>query len=141
MIKGRSEFYVLLTDAATCRQTGDAVGRWGLAESTVGQQVDQAGRQSVVCQVDRTKLAIVRAGPDGLDRVPVHDHMSVVALTVADPQCGAWGYMEYLEALADPEHERHEDFMEWSGPFGADKFDVAETTEEMQQGLRNWRSL
>ena len=28
---------------------------------------------------------------------------------------GAWGYEEFLEALADPEHEQHEDMVRWSG--------------------------
>ena len=30
---------------------------------------------------------------------------------------GVWGYEEFLEALADPEHEQHEDFVQWAGPF------------------------
>lgn len=37
---------------------------------------------------------------------------------------GIYGYMEYLEALADPNHERHEEFMEWSGPFDSEVFDA-----------------
>ena len=28
---------------------------------------------------------------------------------------GAWGYEEFLEALADPDHEQHEDMVRWSG--------------------------
>ena len=28
---------------------------------------------------------------------------------------GAWGYEEFLEALADPDHEQHEDMKLWSG--------------------------
>lgn len=28
---------------------------------------------------------------------------------------GAWGYEEFLEALADPDHEQHEDMLRWSG--------------------------
>jgi len=28
---------------------------------------------------------------------------------------GAWGYEEFLEALADPDHEQHEDMVHWSG--------------------------
>ncbi|MEV8468629.1 hypothetical protein AB0T83_17820 [Fluviibacterium sp. DFM31] len=28
---------------------------------------------------------------------------------------GSWGYEEFLEALADPDHEQHEDMVHWSG--------------------------
>jgi hypothetical protein len=34
---------------------------------------------------------------------------------------GPWGYMEFLEAIADPNHERHDELTEW---YGAD-FDPA----------------
>lgn len=34
---------------------------------------------------------------------------------------GPWGYAEYLEALADPEHERHAEMVEWRGE-GFDPF-------------------
>jgi hypothetical protein len=27
----------------------------------------------------------------------------------------AWGYAEFLEAIADPNHERHAELTEWSG--------------------------
>ena len=29
---------------------------------------------------------------------------------------GPWGYGAFLEAMADPEHERHEEMVEWCGP-------------------------
>lgn len=29
---------------------------------------------------------------------------------------GPWGYAEYLEAMADPEHELHAEMVEWRGP-------------------------
>jgi hypothetical protein len=28
---------------------------------------------------------------------------------------GPWGYAEFLEALGDPQHERHNEFREWVG--------------------------
>lgn len=41
---------------------------------------------------------------------------------------GPWGYAEFLEALADPTHERHEELTEWYGEedFDPERFDVAE---------------
>ena len=34
---------------------------------------------------------------------------------------GVWGYVEFLEAIGDPEHEEHEAMLEWIG----DEFDAA----------------
>ena len=52
---------------------------------------------------------------------------------------GVWGYAEYLEAITDPSHEQHEDFLEWHGPFDAEQFDAVKTTKAMRQGLPDWR--
>lgn len=40
---------------------------------------------------------------------------------------GPWGYMHYLEAIADPEHEDHEEMIDWRGP-GFDPRAVDEAT-------------
>ncbi|MCX6623719.1 MAG: plasmid pRiA4b ORF-3 family protein [Acidobacteria bacterium] len=37
---------------------------------------------------------------------------------------GPSGYDSYLEALADPEHEQHEDMLEWRGPFDPEAFSL-----------------
>ncbi len=52
---------------------------------------------------------------------------------------GVWGYAEFLQALADPSHERHEELLDWSGPFDPDAFDAAEATRAMQAGRPAWR--
>jgi len=52
---------------------------------------------------------------------------------------GVWGYVEYLEALANPTHERHEELLEWAGPFDPEHFDAGEATKEMREGLPDWR--
>ena len=54
---------------------------------------------------------------------------------------GCVGYAEYLEALADPKHERHKEFMEWSGPFNPENFDPKKATREMKRGLPDWRKM
>ena len=46
---------------------------------------------------------------------------------------GPWGYADYLVAIADPDHEYHEEFLEWTGPFDSDKFDVKKATREMRK--------
>lgn len=52
---------------------------------------------------------------------------------------GVWGYVEYLEAIADPKHEQHDDFIEWRGPFDAEEFDAGKTTKAMRRGFPDWR--
>jgi hypothetical protein len=54
---------------------------------------------------------------------------------------GPFGYQEYLEALADPKHERHKEFMEWSGSFDPEKFDAEAAAKAMRKGLPNWREM
>ncbi|MDP2948722.1 MAG: plasmid pRiA4b ORF-3 family protein [Chloroflexota bacterium] len=39
---------------------------------------------------------------------------------------GVWGYEELLEAIRDPEHEQHQELLEWlGGPFDPEAFSVA----------------
>jgi hypothetical protein len=52
---------------------------------------------------------------------------------------GTYGYQEYLEAMADPEHEEHESYMEWRGPFHPEAFNAKAATKMMRRGLPNWR--
>ena len=54
---------------------------------------------------------------------------------------GLGGFYEFLEALADPNHEQHDDFVEWGGDFDPQEFDARRATIEMQTGLPNWRRL
>lgn len=52
---------------------------------------------------------------------------------------GVWGYAEFLEALADPNHEQHDDYTEWAGPFDSEEFDAEKVTKAMRRGLPDWR--
>ncbi len=54
---------------------------------------------------------------------------------------GPFGYQEYLEAMADPKHEEHADFMAWRGPFDPENFDAGAVTKRMRRGLPNWREM
>jgi hypothetical protein len=54
---------------------------------------------------------------------------------------GTWGYEEYLQAMADPRHERHEEFLGWRGPFNPEAFDPAKATKRMRRGLPDWRRM
>ena len=46
---------------------------------------------------------------------------------------GPWGFADYLEALADPKHEQHDELLEWRGPFDAEAFDAKKVTSEMRK--------
>lgn len=52
---------------------------------------------------------------------------------------GVWGYAEFLEAIADPKHEQHDDFVEWAGDFDPEEFDSEKATKAMRRGLPDWR--
>jgi Plasmid pRiA4b ORF-3-like protein len=52
---------------------------------------------------------------------------------------GVGGYAEFLEAVADPKHEQHDDFVEWAGGFHPEEFDAGKTTKTMRRGLPDWR--
>lgn len=52
---------------------------------------------------------------------------------------GIGGFYEFLEAVADPKHEQHDDFKEWVGDFDPEKFDAQQATKVMKKGLPDWR--
>ena len=45
---------------------------------------------------------------------------------------GVWGYEEFLQALADPKHERHEEMLEWGEGWDAEKFSVEEINKRLR---------
>jgi Plasmid pRiA4b ORF-3-like protein len=45
---------------------------------------------------------------------------------------GPWGYGEFLEAIADPKHERHAELRDWSGDdFDPQQFDIDEINRRL----------
>ncbi len=52
---------------------------------------------------------------------------------------GAWGYEEFLEALADPDHEQHEDMVHWSGgDFDAEDPAIDSIIERFERLAKKW---
>jgi Plasmid pRiA4b ORF-3-like protein len=49
---------------------------------------------------------------------------------------GSGGYEEYLEAMADPEHEEHEDMIQWGGPFDPEAFSVEKINWQLEKKFR-----
>ncbi len=46
---------------------------------------------------------------------------------------GSSGYVDYLAAIADPDHDRHEEILKWRSPFDPEAFDPTKATEEMKK--------
>jgi len=46
---------------------------------------------------------------------------------------GIWGYEEYVEAMTDPDHPEHEDWLEWRGEFDPEAFDVDEVNAALRE--------
>ena len=47
---------------------------------------------------------------------------------------GPWGYDEFLQAIADPDHERHDELTEWYGEgFDPEAFDLKATNDMLKK--------
>ena len=72
--------------------------------------------------------------------LPTSDLKHVPACLEGERSCppedcgGAWGYAEFLEAIADPEHEEHESMLEWvGGSFDPEAFDPDSVNETLRE--------
>lgn len=55
---------------------------------------------------------------------------------------GTWGYADFVEAMQDECHERHDEMLEWvGGSFDPEAFDLAAATKSMKKGLPDWRRM
>ena len=52
---------------------------------------------------------------------------------------GVWGYQDYLEAIQDPDHPEHEEYVAWYGPFDPEAFDPAEVNADLRKWERTGR--
>jgi hypothetical protein len=47
---------------------------------------------------------------------------------------GVWGYAEFLQAIKDPEHPEHEEYLEWvGGEFDPEAFDLDSVNAELRR--------
>jgi hypothetical protein len=75
--------------------------------------------------------------------LPENEPLTLVEATGACPPediGGPWGYQDFLDALADPGHERHAELVDW---WGDDRFDPAavdkpEIERTLQALARKW---
>ncbi|HMD86376.1 MAG TPA: plasmid pRiA4b ORF-3 family protein [Terriglobia bacterium] len=52
---------------------------------------------------------------------------------------GSPGYEDYLEAMADPAHEEHENVLQWRGPFDPEAFSLTAVNQQLQKKFRSVR--
>jgi len=51
---------------------------------------------------------------------------------------GVWGYLDFLQAINNPEHNQHEEFLEWvGGAFDPEKFDL-DAANELLKNRENY---
>jgi len=51
---------------------------------------------------------------------------------------GVYGFADFVEAITNPSHSEHDDYLEWHGPFDTADFDAAKATRRMRKGLPTW---
>lgn len=55
---------------------------------------------------------------------------------------GVVSFADFLEAIADPEHEEHDELLEWAGgKFDPEAFNPVVATRRMKRGLPDWREV
>jgi len=48
---------------------------------------------------------------------------------------GVGGYVDYCEAMSDPKHKEHDDWMAWRGPYDPEALDPVKMTKNMRRGM------
>lgn len=51
---------------------------------------------------------------------------------------GVHGFADFLEAISNPNHEEHQDYLEWNGPFDPARFHAQQASRRMRKGLPTW---
>ena len=54
---------------------------------------------------------------------------------------GIVGYVGFIEAIIDPDHEEHDRLLEWAGRFDPEQFRAEKATKGMRRGLPDWRAM
>jgi hypothetical protein len=73
---------------------------------------------------------------------PPEDEATYPTCLAGDRACppedcgGAFRYVEFLEAIADPDAEWHEEAVEWFGEFDPEHFDIEETTRLLARWIK-----
>lgn len=113
------------------------------AEVDLESQDDRRFRLSRVASKTRARFAYLYDFGDGWEHDVVVEKLLPPEPRVRYPLClagrgacppedvgGPWGYDEFLTAIRDPDHEQHDELLEWVGrPFDPEGFDVRAVNE------------
>ncbi|MCL4765347.1 MAG: plasmid pRiA4b ORF-3 family protein [Hyphomicrobiaceae bacterium] len=112
-------------------------------KSTLGDLIDATGARSFKYTYD--------FGDDWVHAIKIEKvfepktEASYPRLIDAEGRCppedvgGPWGYQDYLDAIADPHHESHEDVISWRGPgFDPTTVDSQAIEKDLAKLARKW---
>lgn len=116
---------------------------WDLSE----MRDEKKGRLNQLLKKEKNSISYEYDFGDGwehkitLEKIMPFDDDAVLPLCIkAKGACppedvgGIWGYYDFLEALDDPEHPKHEEFKEWvGGDFDPDAYDIDEINELLME--------
>lgn len=125
------------TDPQFIETSFNELGETSEAEVRVSDVVSQFG--------DRVKLRYEYDYGDGWEHVIQLEGIAEAQPRVHYPRCiggaqacppedigGVWGFVDFVEAVANPDHERHEELLDWYGPFDLTDFDATKATQRMK---------
>lgn len=131
------------TDPRLMEVTFDDTGEISYAGVRVSDLISEFG--------DRMKLDYEYDYGDGWEHVIELEGVSEALPRVRYPRCidgaracppedvgGVWGFVDFVEAITNPDHDQHDKFLEWNGPFDPADFDPAKATRQMKRGLPVW---
>jgi hypothetical protein len=116
----------------------NSLGRWGVADRELRIKSAAAKRLDEVAPHKGDQLGYTYDFGDEWEHAIVIESVTDPEPGVAYPRCltgdrasppedcgGIWGYDDLIEILADPEHEEHQERLEWLGLDSAGRFDPA----------------
>jgi hypothetical protein len=114
------------------------LGRWGVADRELRIKSAAARRLDEVAPHKGDQLGYTYDLGDEWEHTIVVEAVTDPEPGIAYPRClagrracppedcgGIWGYDDLIDVLADPEHEEHQDRLEWLGLDSAGQFDPA----------------
>lgn len=129
--------------------------RYGVADRDLGIRSAAAKRLGEVAPIVSSRLGYTYDFGDNWEHDILVEAIDTAEPGIAYPRCltgrracppedcgGVWGYDYLIEILADPNHEEHEDRLEWLGLDTADEFDpTAFDLAEVNQALADAQSV
>jgi hypothetical protein len=118
-----------------------------------GDESDEAVRLNEIARREKAKFVYEYDFGDGWEHAVLVEKIMEPEAGCKYPVCvagqracppedcgGPYGYLNYLEAMADPSHEAHEEMKEWIGDdWDAEAFDLEEVNTDLRRLMRHWK--